>query len=54
MRGEARHVEEKGTVVETRIVWHQPLVGPEREELEKKLAEIGVLFFPVPVEEPKS
>ena len=49
MRAEARHVEEGGCIVETHIRWYETPIGREREELEKKLGELGIRFFSIPV-----
>lgn len=48
MRGEAIHTEEKGYVVETRIIWRHPPVGREREELDKRLEGLGVTVLHAP------
>ncbi len=50
-RGEAQHTEKAGLIVETHIIWHAPLIGPQRMEFEKALERLGVEIFRVPKDE---
>lgn len=52
MRAEASHVVKNGYIAETRIRWLQSPVGREREELEKKLEDMGITVTTAIPEEP--